>query len=59
MRGSRHDPRAGHYFNPQLGSIAGSGGSSICDSCQFVDEQLSYLREETKKRGFPTVAVQP
>ena len=36
-------------------TAAGAGGSSICDSCQFVDEQLSYLREETKKRGFPTV----
>jgi uncharacterized protein len=36
-------------------TAAGSGGSSICDTCQFVDEQLSYLREETKKRGFPTV----
>jgi uncharacterized protein len=36
-------------------TAAGSGGSSICDTCQFVDEQLSYLRDETKKRGFPTV----
>jgi uncharacterized protein len=36
-------------------TAAGSGGSSICDTCQFVDEQLSYLREETKKRGFATV----
>jgi hypothetical protein len=33
-------------------TAAGSGGSSICDTCQFVDEQLSYLRDETKKRGF-------
>ncbi len=36
-------------------TAAGSGGSSICDTCQFVDEQLSHLREETKKRGFKTV----
>jgi uncharacterized protein len=36
-------------------TAAGSGGSSICDTCQFVDEQLAYLRDETKKRGFPTV----
>jgi len=36
-------------------TAAGSGGSSICDTCQFVDEQLSYLRDETKKRGFNTV----
>ncbi|MPY89230.1 MAG: radical SAM protein [Luteitalea sp.] len=32
----------------------GAGGSSPCDSCHFVDEQLSFLREETKKRGFRT-----
>ena len=36
-------------------TAAGSGGSSICDTCAFVDEQLSHLREETKKRGFPTI----
>jgi len=36
-------------------TAAGSGGSSICDTCSFVDEQLSHLREETTKRGFPTV----
>jgi len=32
---------------------AGSG-SSVCDSCHFVDEKLAFLREETKKRGFRT-----
>ena len=32
---------------------AGSGGSA-CDSCNLVDTKLSYLREETKKRGFAT-----
>jgi uncharacterized protein len=36
-------------------TAAGSGGSSICDTCSFVDEQLSHLREETKRHGFPTV----
>ena len=36
-------------------TAAGSGGSSICDSCSFVDEQLSNIRDETKKRGFPTI----
>ena len=30
------------------------GGTSVCDSCSFVDEKMSFLREETKKRGFPT-----
>jgi len=31
-----------------------SGGSSICDSCHFVDEKMAYLRDETRKRGFQT-----
>jgi len=30
------------------------GGSSICDSCHFVDEKMAFLRDETRKRGFPT-----
>ena len=36
---------------------AGSGvaSTSICDSCDFVDDKMSFLREETMKRGFPTV----
>ena len=34
-------------------TAAGSGGSSICDTCSFVDEQMSHLREETKKRRLP------
>jgi uncharacterized protein len=33
---------------------AGTGVSRVCDSCNFVDEKMSYLREETKKRGFST-----
>ena len=33
---------------------AGAGGSP-CDSCHFLDEKMSFLREETKKRGFPTL----
>jgi uncharacterized protein len=31
------------------------GGTSICDNCNFIDDQMSFLREETKKRGFATV----
>jgi len=34
---------------------AGAGGTSPCDTCHFVDERMGYLREETRKRGFPTV----
>jgi uncharacterized protein len=39
-------------------TIAGAGGvnaTSPCDSCHFVDETMGFLREETKKRGFPTM----
>ena len=36
---------------------AGAGVSQpgACDSCHVADDQMSFLREETKKRGFPTV----
>ena len=30
-------------------------GSSICDTCHFVDEKMSFLREETEKHGFKTI----
>ena len=33
---------------------AGTGVSRVCDSCNVVDEKMSFLREETKKRGFAT-----
>lgn len=29
--------------------------STPCDSCQFMDEKMAFLREETKRRGFPTI----
>jgi uncharacterized protein len=32
---------------------AGSLGTA-CDSCNFLDEQLTFLRDETKRHGFPT-----
>jgi uncharacterized protein len=36
-------------------ACAGGGGTgSVCDNCHFVDDQLSFLREETKRRGFDT-----
>ena len=31
------------------------GGTSICDNCNFLEEKMSFLRDETKKRGFATV----
>jgi uncharacterized protein len=34
---------------------AGTGkASSVCDSCHFVDEKMQFLRDETRRRGFPT-----
>ncbi len=36
-------------------TAAGSGGGSPCDSCHFLDEKMSFLREETKQRGFHTL----
>src|SRR3990170_4767697 len=44
----------GKPLNGTCMTSAGSG-SSICDNCNFLDEKMSFLREETKKRGFSTV----
>ena len=34
---------------------AGTGTTAgACDSCHFLDDQMSFLRDETKKRGFRT-----
>src|SRR5262249_35079697 len=33
---------------------AGSSHGSACDTCHFVDEKMTFLRDETRKRGFPT-----
>jgi len=48
---------SGKPLNGTCMTSAGAGtavGSSICDSCHFVDEKMSFLRAETRKRGFPT-----
>jgi uncharacterized protein len=44
----------GKPLNGTCMTSAGSG-STICDNCNFLDEKMSFLREETKKRGFSTV----
>ena len=36
-------------------SAAGASTGSVCDSCHFVDDQMAFLREETRRRGFATV----
>ena len=48
---------SGKPLNGTCMTSAGAGspkGSSVCDSCHFVDEKMSFLRDETRKRGFPT-----
>jgi len=32
----------------------GSGAGAGCDSCNVLDDKLSFLRDETKRFGFPT-----
>ena len=33
---------------------AGAGSASTCDSCHSLDDQMTFLREETRRHGFPT-----
>ena len=35
-------------------SNIGSGGASACDTCQFLDDKMAYLRDETRAHGFKT-----
>ena len=45
----------GKPLNGACMTSAGTGVSRVCDDCNFVDEKMAFLREETKKRGFATV----
>ena len=37
------------------GKLSSKGiGASMCDSCHFADEKMTFLRDETRRRGFPT-----
>lgn len=44
----------GKPLNGACMTSAGTGVSRVCDTCNFVDEKMAFLREETKKRGFTT-----
>jgi uncharacterized protein len=44
----------GKPLNGACMTSAGTGVSRVCDTCNFVDEKMAFLREETKKRGFAT-----
>jgi uncharacterized protein len=35
-------------------ATAAGGGSGVCDGCGLADDLMSFLREETRKRGFET-----
>ena len=32
----------------------GSGAGAACDSCHTLEEQMTFIREETQRHGFPT-----
>jgi uncharacterized protein len=58
VRGSKFIPLTAVAEGGSLnGACATSAGvaTSACDSCHLVDDQMAFLREETRKRGFPTV----
>jgi uncharacterized protein len=45
----------GKPLNGTCMTSAGAGVTSGCDTCHFLDDKMSFLREETIKRGFKTV----
>ena len=51
--GTNNKPLGGTCMTT-AGAGSGRTGSSPCDSCHFADEKMSFLREETRKYGFPT-----
>jgi uncharacterized protein len=62
VRGSKFIPltAVGEGTKPLNGACMTSAGAAVgntgaCDSCNVLDDQMAFLREETKKRGFPTV----
>ena len=46
----------GKPLNGTCMTSAGNGttAAAACDSCHFLDDQMAFLRDETKKRGFQT-----
>jgi len=44
---------SGKPLNGTCMTSAGAGGS-VCDTCNFAEDKVSFLRQETKRRGFPT-----
>ena len=52
--GANDKPLAGTCMT-SAGAGAGRASSGPCDSCHFVDEKMSFLREETRQAGFYTL----
>jgi uncharacterized protein len=48
------DGRPTKPLNGTCMTSAGAGGGSTCDSCAFLDDKMTFLRDETRRRGFPT-----
>jgi uncharacterized protein len=47
-------PNGGTALNGTCMSNVGDGGGAGCDSCDFLDDKMSVLREQTKSHGFYT-----
>jgi len=45
---------AAETLNGTCMTSVGSGGGSACDSCHVLDDKLTFLRQETRRLGFPT-----
>ncbi len=41
-------------LNGSCFTAAGAGGGTACDSCGVLDDKQTFLRQETKRHGFPT-----
>jgi uncharacterized protein len=52
--GANNKPLAGTCMT-SAGAGAGRASSGPCDTCHFVDEKMSFLREETRNAGFHTL----
>jgi uncharacterized protein len=60
VKGSKFIALTAVSEKPLNGACMTSAGAAVsatagCDSCHLADDEMAFLREETKKRGFPTV----
>jgi uncharacterized protein len=46
--------KGNQVLNGTCMTSAGAGGGTTCDNCDFIDDKMAFLREETKRHGFPT-----